>query len=165
MTEPTDLLGCGRVGKPHGLDGSFHVTRPRGRLLVLGGEVLVAGEWREIVRRAGPPDKPILRLAGVDGREALEPLRGEELEVRREAAPELEEDEWWVEDLVGLRVLDGEREVGTVSEVLTLPANEVLVVPREGRQDLLVPLVRDAVRAVDVDARTVDVDLTFLGED
>jgi 16S rRNA processing protein RimM len=159
-----DLLACGRIGRPHGLDGSFHVTRPRGRLLVLGAQLQVAGAWREVVRRAGTEDRPVLRLEGVDGREAVEGLRGEELWLRRADAPELEEDEWYVEDLVGLRVADGEREVGVVSEVLPLPANEVLVVPREGAPDLLVPLVRDAVRAVDVEAGVVDVDLAFLGE-
>ena len=60
--------------------------------------------------------------------------------------------------------MDGERDVGVVARVLPLPANEVLEVRREGSRDLLVPLVRDAVRAVDVEARVVDVDLAFLGE-
>jgi 16S rRNA processing protein RimM len=165
-TSSTDgLLACGRVGRPHGLDGSFHVTRPRARLLVLGARVLVAGAWREVVRRSGTEDRPVLRLEGVAGREAVEALRGEDLWLARTDAPELEEDEWYVEDLVGLRVVDGDVVVGEVAEVLPLPANEVLVCPRPGRPDLLVPLIRDAVRAVDVEGGVVDVDLAFLGEE
>ena len=53
--------------------------------------------------------------------------------------------------------------VGVVRRLLALPSCEALEVAREGEDDLLVPLVRDAVRAVDPDARRVDVDLRFLG--
>ncbi|MGZ6642444.1 MAG: hypothetical protein ACXVFT_11475, partial [Solirubrobacteraceae bacterium] len=72
-------LGAGRVGRPHGLDGSFHVTRPRPALLPLGGRVIVAGAPSEIVRRAGTDARPILRLAGHDGVAAAQALRGEDL--------------------------------------------------------------------------------------
>ena len=61
---------------------------------------------------------------------------------------------------------DGARAVGTVSRLLALPSCEVLEVARaDGAGQLLVPLVTDAVRSVDVDARSIDIDLKFLGED
>ena len=57
-------------------------------------------------------------------------------------------------------------DVGVVARLLALPSCEVLQVTRsEGRPELLVPLVGDAVRAVDVANRRIDVDLKFLGED
>jgi 16S rRNA processing protein RimM len=61
-------------------------------------------------------------------------------------------------------VLDGDRPVGVVRELRPLPSCDVLEVAREGAEDLLVPLIRDAVRSVDVEAREIDVDLVFLGE-
>jgi len=155
MTE----VEAGRVGKPHGLDGSFHVTRPLEGVLVDGMDVTVAGETRKVQRLAGTKAKPIVRLGGCASRTDAEALRGEALLVARSAAPPLEDDEYWADDLVGLRVLDGEREVGTVERVLALPSCEVLVVG-----ELLIPLVGDAVRRVDTTAGTVDVDLEFLGE-
>jgi 16S rRNA processing protein RimM len=162
-----EWLTGGRVGRPHGLDGSFHVTRPRPALLELGRMLRVGGRDREIVRRSGTDERPILRLAGVQGREGVEALRGEELLVPRSEAPDLGEDEWWAEELEGCRVTDGDREVGVVVELLGLPSCEALRVerpePRGG--ELLVPLVRDAVRSVDVRERRIDVDLAFLGED
>lgn len=154
----TDIV-AGRVARPHGLDGSFHVARPDAELLAHGATVTVAGRRREIVRRAGTDQRPILRLEGLGSRAAAEALRGEPLWVQRTAAPALADDEWWADDLVGLAVRDGEREVGTVARVMSLPSCEVLVVG-----ELLIPLVADAVRSVDVDARIVDVDLAFLGE-
>ena len=67
LCETMDLLSAGRVGRPHGLDGSFHVTRPRPLLLVLGGMLRIGGLEREIVRRAGTEDRPILRCVVARG--------------------------------------------------------------------------------------------------
>ena len=159
-----DWLAAGLVGRPHGLDGSFHVRRPRGALLELGTAVRVGDEEAEIVRRAGTDERPIVRLAGHDGREAAEALRGLDLFVHRTSAPELDEDEWYAEDLEGCRVVDGEVEVGRVLRLVALPSCEALEVQRADAPDLLVPLVRDAVRSVDIAAGVVDVDLSFLGE-
>jgi 16S rRNA processing protein RimM len=162
-----DWLAGGRVGRPHGLDGSFHVVAARPALLALGATVRVAGREAEIVRRAGTDERPIVRLEGVDARDGAEALRGEELLVPRAAAPPLEEDEWWAEDLAGCRVVDGPRAVGRVVRLVALPSCEALEVtapPGSSGETFLVPLVRDAVRTVDVGAKVIDVDLAFLGE-
>jgi 16S rRNA processing protein RimM len=159
------MLRAGRVGRPHGLDGSFHVVDPTPMLLQDGGRVIVDGRELLIVRRAGDDRRPLLRLQGVESREGAEELRGRELMVDRERAPELPADEWWPDQLERCAVRDGERSVGTVRRVLALPSCEVLEIERPGGEpDLLVPLIRDAVRAVDIDRREIDVDLRFLGE-
>lgn len=159
-------LHAGRVGRPHGLDGSFHVTQPRAALLDVGRTLVVGGREQEIVRRAGTDARPIVRLAGCATRTAAEALRGTDLLVPADQAPELGEDEWWPEQLEGCRVVDGEREVGVVRRLRALPSCEVLEVtrPRGAGGELLVPLIRDAVRSVDVEAKRIDVDLAFLGE-
>ena len=151
------------MGRPHGLDGSFHVTGARPDLLVAGAAVRIGDRETEIVRRAGTDERPIVRLSGVDGRDAAEELRGLELLVPRAAAAPLEDDEWWAEDLEGCRVVDGERELGSVQRLIALPSCEALEVAGAG-PEFLVPLVRDAVRSVDVEAKRIDVDLAFLGD-
>jgi 16S rRNA processing protein RimM len=161
----TDWLRAGTVGSPHGLDGGFHVVRPNPQLLVLGASVLVAGQERRVTRRAGTDTRPILRVEGLEDRDSAQTLRGEDLLVARAKAPELEEDEWWAEDLEGCAVHDAGQPVGTVRRLLGLPSCEVLEVERDrGGGDLLVPLVTDAVRSVDLDRKEIDVDLRFLGE-
>jgi 16S rRNA processing protein RimM len=157
-------LQAGRVGRAHGLDGSFYVTDPNPPLLTEGGEVTVAGVVRTIVRRAGVHQRPIVRLEGVGDRTAAEALRGEPLTVARAEAPALGEGEWWAHQLEGCAVRDGARPIGTVSALLALPSCEVLQVRREHGGELLVPMVRDAIRNVDVAARVIDVSLEFLGE-
>ncbi len=165
MSEADHWLCAGVVGRPHGLDGSFHVIEPVPGLLELGALVSVQGANREIVRAAGHERRPILRLAGCEDRDAAQRLGGAELRVSRQAAPPLQEDEWWADDLQGCTVRDGDRVVGVVARLLGLPSCEVLEVTREtGRPDLLVPLIKDAVRGVDLEQRVINVDLRFLGE-
>jgi 16S rRNA processing protein RimM len=126
----------------------------------------VGGADRRIVRLAGFDARPILRLEGDADREAAEALRGQEILVRRDSAPELEPDEWWADDLEGCSVGDRGRQVGVVTRLLELPSCEVLEVARAGGgRALLVPLVADAVRDVDVERGVIDVDLRFLGEE
>ena len=160
-----ETLSAGRVGKPHGLDGSFHVTRPRPALLTGEIPLSVAGERREVVRRAGTDAEVILRLEGCTTREAAEALRGEDLVVAIADAPPLEEGEFWAEELAGLLVFDGDREVGEVVRMLSYPSCELLEVRRPGGGELLVPMVADAVREIDIAANRVDVDLAFMGEE
>jgi 16S rRNA processing protein RimM len=163
MTEPA--IEAGRVGRPHGLDGSFHVTRPVARLLAGRADILLNGSSVAIERSAGTDERPILRLAGHASRDAAEALRGAQLAVPAADVPPLEPGEYWAHELAGCAVYDGDRRVGEVREMLALPSCEVLAVVRDGDgRELLVPMVRDAVRSVDVGAQRIDVDLAFLGE-
>jgi 16S rRNA processing protein RimM len=135
------------------------VVRPLPALLVQGARLAVGAGVRTIVRRAGTDAKPILRLDGSSTREDAEALRGEALLIANAELPDLEEGEYWAHELEGCTVVDGERVLGVVSRMVTLPSCEALEV-----EDRLIPLVRDAVRSVDVAGRRIDVDLGFLGE-
>jgi 16S rRNA processing protein RimM len=157
-------VSAGRVGRAHGLDGSFYVTRPRPRLLTLGAPVAVADRTAEIVRLAGTLQRPIVRLEGVDSRTEAEALRGMDLRISGGDAPALGEDEWWAHELEGCEVIDGQELFGTVIRLIELPSCEALEVrPAQGGEVVLVPLVRDAVRSVATAERRIEVDLEFLG--
>ncbi len=103
-------MTAGRVGKPHGLDGSFYVDRPQHELAE-GTELVLAGGTHRVERRAGTDDRPLIRLAGVEDPGSL---RGELLLVE----DELGEGEWLAADLVGLEVPG----MGTVSRVIDAPS-------------------------------------------
>ncbi len=162
---------AGRVGRAHGLDGSFYVTGARPRLLALGMELAVAGRAARVVRRAGTDVHPIVRLEGVDDRNGAEKLRGQELMADRALAPALEQGEWWASELEGCEVVDGERHVGIVVRLVELPSCEALEVrlavseadhAARAAGELLVPMVRDAIRHVDPVGRRIEVDMSFL---
>jgi 16S rRNA processing protein RimM len=145
------LVTAGRVGKPHGRDGSFYVDGASHPLAA--GTAVVLGEVRhEVARRAGTDDRPLIRLAGVDDPGSL---RGEPLLVE----VELGEDEWLASDLVGCAVAGH----GRVTRVLDGPSCSVL----ELEDGTLVPFVSDAIRSVALDAPQggeIEVDEHFLGQ-
>jgi 16S rRNA processing protein RimM len=130
------------------------VTQPRG--LALGATVVIDGRSFEIERLAGTDARPIVRLSGCASREDADALRGRELQV---PAPPLEEGEYWAADLVGCTVVDGQRVVGEVARMIALPSCEALEVG-----SILIPMVHDAIRSIDVEARRIDVDMEFVGE-
>lgn len=146
-------MPAGRVGRPHGLDGSFHVLQPGA--LTLGATVTVAGRTCAIERLAGTAERPIARLSGCSSRADAEALGGAELLVEGV----LEEGEYWASDLVACTVVDGSRVVGEVRRMVALPSCEALEVG-----EVLIPMVRDAIRSIDVEARRIDVDMEFVGE-
>ncbi len=149
MATETRLVTAGVVGRTHSLDGSFYVDRPD-HPFDLGTVVRLDGREHAIDRRAGTDDKPLVRLAGIGTREEARALRGELMLV--EAS--LDEGEWLAEDLVGCRV-EG---FGAVVRVIDAPSCDLLEL--EGGE--LVPLISDAVRTVDLDARTIEIDRRFL---
>ena len=160
MTDPASRrLPVGRVGRPHGLDGSFYVERADDRVtaeaLTEGARVRVAGRDAVVERRAGTAARPLVRLSGIADRDAAEALRGEPL-VPAGAGGALEAGEWPAADLVGCRI-EG---LGEVRRVVEGPSCDVLEVGDEGA---LVPFVADAVKRIDVEARVIEVDRDFLG--
>lgn len=158
-------VAAGGVGRPHGLDGSFHVTAPKPRLLAAGTPVTLGGRQLQIERRAGTDKAPIVRLSGISDRAAVEAVKGTRLLVEETDLPQLEPGEWWAHELAGCTVRDGDAPLGTVTRMIELPSCEALEVQRPGHAaPLLVPMVRDAVRKVDMQRRDIDVDLGFLGE-
>lgn len=139
-----DLVRVGRVGRAHGVDGSFVVeeaSEAEGRFAP-GATLYAGGEPAEVVASK--------RVGG--GRLAIRldrPFeRGAELAVPREDLPAPEPGSWYVFQLVGLEVVeDGGQSLGHVRDVLEYPANDVL----ELDTGLLLPMVEDCVRDVDLE--------------
>jgi 16S rRNA processing protein RimM len=151
LNGPAGQVTAGRVGRAHGLDGSFyvdHMVEP----LTQGSEVTVAGRSARVERRAGTEERPIVRLSGVADRTAAESLRGEPILVE---GGDLEEGEYLTSELVGCEVPG----LGEVRRVIAAPSCDLLEV---GDEAVLVPFISDAVKRVDTEARVIEVDARFL---
>jgi 16S rRNA processing protein RimM len=153
--DPESLVQVGRVGRPHGTDGAFVVELASDdeQRWAVDATVLVDGEPARITlsrqvgggRRAIRLDRPV--------------SRGAELAVRLADLPPLEPDSYYAFQLVGLAVVDDAgTEVGIVADVAPGLANDNLELD-DGR---LVPLIEDAIRELDVEARRIVVDRGFL---
>lgn len=100
----------------------------------------------------------LIRFVGVDDRDVAEALANCELFAGPDVLPPLEEDEFFLRDLVGLPVAvlkeaegDACDEIGVVDGVFETGANDVIVVQLVDGNRLLVPLIDDAVAEVDFD--------------
>ena len=140
-----ELVVVGRVGKPHGVDGSFFVegASEAPERFAKGATLLVDGVPAQVaVSKRGAGGRPVIKLD-------RDVPRGATLAIRRADLPELEQDAYYAFQLVGLRVEEeGGRALGTVLEVENRPANDTL----ELDSGLLLPLVDACVLDVDLDA-------------
>lgn len=88
----------------------------------------------------------ILRFEGLTDIDQVHPLRQAKLLIRRDQAIPLADGEYYVEDLLGLKVIsDDGRELGIMKDVLTTGANDVYLVERAGRSDLMIPAIKDCI--------------------
>jgi len=153
-----ELVPVGRVGRAHGLDGSFFVEGPseRDETFAVGRTLYVGGEPAEVVSsKRGAGGRPVIRL----DRPAA---RGASLAVPRRSLPELGPDEYYAFQLVGLVVEEeGGRVLGRVGDVLDYPANDVL----ELDSGLSLPLVEACVRQVDLEGGRIVVSPGFADPD
>jgi 16S rRNA processing protein RimM len=145
--EQGELVRVGRVGRPHGLDGSFFVedASEADERFEVGARLLVAGEPAVVVESKRARGRPVIRL---DRRVE----RGAALEVPREALPPPGPDSYYVFQLVGLDVVEEDGpELGRVVDVAPGVANDVL----ELDTGLALPLVEDCVREIDLERRRI----------
>ena len=140
----SESVVVGRVGKSHGLDGSFVVedASETSELFAKGAKLFVEGEEATVVGSKQARGRPVIRL---DRRVP----RGATLEVPRSALAPTGEDEYYVFQLAGLEVSEqGGPVLGTVTGVAPGVANDVL----ELDSGLLLPMVEECVLSVDLDA-------------
>lgn len=149
-------LVIGEIVAPRGVRGEVRVsiaTDMPARFLDL--ENVFVGPDRILyqVRRARLHQQwALLELEGVSDRDAAESLRGQLLWVSRDQAISLDTDEYFVCDIVGLRVLtETDEELGRIVEVIATGANDVYVV-RTAEGELLLPAIHDVVLTVDIKA-------------
>lgn len=152
----------GVVERPRGLNGELK-ARPLTDFperFDPGARVFIAGQTRQVIRSNWQQGRVYLYIDGVSSRESAEALRGELIEIPEDERPSTDEPFWYIDDIEGLRVVSADgSELGAIREVLQTGANDVYVVDRGARKDLLVPALRDVVVSVDLDAGTMTVDL------
>jgi 16S rRNA processing protein RimM len=161
---PDELLLVGQVTLPHGVRGQvkLHAITNRPEHLervktIFVGERRTPYKLERIAAHKGPV--MIASLSGVGTREAAEALRGQEVFIRQSDAAPLDEDEYYLHDLPGLAVqtVDG-AELGVVKEVIETGANDVLVVARPGGGEVLIPMIRDVVKQLDLPGKLITIE-------
>ena len=158
-----DLLKVGVITTTHGVGGEvkvFPTTDPE-RFLDLEYVILDAGrEMKKLEIRNVKFFKNlvILKFDGIDNINDIEMYKGRDLWVPREEAQELDEDEYYIGDLIGMEVvLEDNTHFGTLKDVMETGANDVYVVETSDGEEILLPAIRDCILDVNVEEKRMTV--------
>lgn len=161
---PEALVRLGQIFRPHGVRGELKIapdmedpTRFEALDVVYVGphegrvtpHRITSVRYQETKRGV----TVILQLEGIADRGDAEVIAKQHLYATEDALPPLEEDTLFVHDLIGLEVVtDTGEPVGTVANVLALPAHDVYVVHKPGQPERMIPAVDDFIVDLDLDA-------------
>ena len=158
----------GKVGSPVGIKGEFRVNLysqdsgnlKEGKVLLLErADKSVSGTIEKVRYQK---DKPVVRLKGVEDRNAAEDIRGMDVSIYAEDLEELPEGEHYVRDLIGCRIVDiakGGAEIGVLEDVIQNTAQSILDVRTPDGKNVLIPAVDAFLRSIDEEAGVIEVEL------
>ena len=149
----TEQVPVGRIGPPHGLDGTVYVRPDTDdpTRFAPGARLLVDGRRMRVERTRRTPDRLFVKFSEISDRTSAEKLRGREVFIEEGQRRELETEEYWPDDLEGLeaRTVSGEP-VGRVRTVIWATAQNRLVI-ETGAGLREIPFVDELVPAVNLE--------------
>jgi 16S rRNA processing protein RimM len=154
------LIEVGIIGRPHGVRGELKVFMHfQGSCILNDAKALVVDlngvrSPMEIMGTRSGSGYVIVSLRGVESREQADALKGGRLLVRREQLPDLEADEYYVHDLLGMEVFDGATRLGVVTS--SRPQGDIEIATVRGEsEELEVPLVSAFLVELDFAGRKI----------
>lgn len=161
-----DLLQVGVITTTHGIRGEVKVyptTDDAHRFDYLESVLLDTGKELcelEIERVKYFKQFVILKFRDVDDINDIEPYKGKSLYVTREFAVPLEENEYYIADLIGMEVfLEDGTLFGELKDVMETGANDVYVIDTTEKKEVLVPAIKDCIKEVDVENNRMTIHL------
>ena len=159
-----NILQVGVITSTHGVRGEikvFPTTDDVKRFKRLKEVILDTGKEQMTLEIEGVKffkQFAILKFKGFDNINDIEKYKGKSLFVTRENAVKLRKDEYFIADLIGLKVLDEEeKEIGELKDVIETGANDVYVITMTDGRELLLPAIKQCVLSVDVEGGTIKV--------
>ena len=161
-----DMLQVGVITQTHGIRGEvkvFPTTDDAARFKKLKKVTLDNGKERRELEIASVKffkNLVILKFKGIDNINDVEKYKKAPLHVTREDAVPLGENEYFIADLIGLKVISDEGEaLGILDDVLQTGANDVYVVKCDNGEEILVPAIKDCVKNVDIEGKEITLHL------
>ncbi len=163
---PADLVPLGKIIKPHGIQGEVKVRlfNCESETLKIGQSVWVESEGQDpityVIEKLNlQSEKSRLKFKSVNDRNSAELLRDFTLLVCRNEFPETIDEEFYLVDLIGFKVIDQSgNKVGEVFDIMENPANDILMILDEDKEHLI-PLVDDFVTLFDFEKKQVTINL------
>ena len=159
MSKSNGKITIGKITSTRGLKGEvviFPYTDDPDRFFLLK-EVWVSGKKTsqlfQIEKIKKLKQNVSLKFQGVNSPEAAMPLVNSFLEIEREKLLPLPQNRYYIFDIIGLKVLTKQgEEIGTIEDVVSLPANDVYVV-RKNKKEYNIPAIKEVVSKIDLDKK------------
>jgi len=149
-----ELMSVGQITKPHGVRGEvkvFSLTDSLERFRELD-RAYIDDKEVNITSVKLQKDRAILKIEGIDSIDEADLYRNKYLQVKREDAIKLPEGSYYVADLMDCYVYDTDgEELGKVYDVIATGSNDVYWVKSEGKEDVLIPVLKTIVEEVDIE--------------
>lgn len=162
-----NLYHVGKIVNTHGIKGEVRVvpiTDFQNERFKSGAQLVIEKGQQQIpvtVESARPhKGMELVKFVGIDNINDVQKYRDCFLSVSEDQQDELADGQYYYHQIIGLTVETQEgRQLGTIKEILSPGANDVWVVDRPGKDDLLLPVIKDVIKQVDLDHHKVIVEL------
>lgn len=159
-----ERLQVGVISSTHGVRGEvkvFPTTDDMTRFKKLKEVILVTEKTEKILKITSVKffkQFAILKFEGIDTLNDVEEYKGAGLFVTRKNAVKLNKDEYFIADLIDLKVVDEyDNELGTLTDVMKTGANDVYIVKNEEGKELLFPAIKECILDIDFKAKKMTV--------
>ena len=171
-----DLYQVGAITQTHGIKGEvkvFPMTDDVLRFKNMKNLLLDGGKEGfinlEVENARAQKNLVILKFKGIDNINDIEKYKGHGLYVTKENRVELKEDEYFIADLIGVKIFldtDENTEFGEITDVLQTGANDVYEIKMTSGKSVLIPAIKDCIKAVDINENKMVIHLLdgLLGE-
>lgn len=163
-----EYFNVGKIVNTQGLQGELRVLSvsdfteerfQKGNLLALFDEKDQFVKDVEIVNHRIQKNFDIVKFKDMNHINVVEKFKGYTLKISEDKLTDLDEDEFYYHEIIGLDVYEDDVLIGTVKEILQPGANDVWVVQRKGKKELLLPYIPPVILNVDLEENRVDVDI------
>lgn len=160
----TEIFTIGKIASAHSIRGEVKLIPYTDDIenLCLAPYVLLEGEQVEIEAARLHKNSVLLKLKGIDDRNAAEALKNKELCLPRELASPLQEGEYYVSDLLGLKLIDEKNHrTGTLTDVIPMAGKDVFTFQLESGETLMVVSLEDYIETIDIEKGEIVMDTTM----
>lgn len=159
-----ETLVIGKIGAPHGIVGEikvFPITEDPARFEDLKKFYVKSKDGFDcytISKIKYQKSNLIVKLKEINDRNTAEELKGKLIEIDRADGIPLEEDEYYIVDLIGLKVYEGDVLLGVLNDVIQSGGTDIYSIKTEGK-DILVPAVAQYILDIDMDNKKIQVQI------
>jgi 16S rRNA processing protein RimM len=159
-----DLIAVGRIAKPIGTRGEVKILpltnvwqRFDNLAAVRIGRDSAHVEEKMVLSRRIDAKQVILQLSGIESIEDAERIKDFYLFIQKKDMVTLQKGTYFVDEVIGCEVItEGHVSVGVVTDLFSLPANDVWIVKKDSKE-ILIPAVKEIIRQVDLEHKRITI--------